>query len=94
MKPTKFKKIFQRALNKRIRTGDNSLLLKLKRDISREIRRHRKWSKDYGFICDNRSGEQTLGYNNPVATMQYLQDRWDSGWRLQWFLDGLNNGRI
>lgn len=94
MKPAKFKKLFQRALNKRIRTYDNSLLLKLKRDIAREIRRHRKWCKDHGFVCDDRTGEQTLGYNNPDGTLKYLQDRWDSDWRLRWILDGLNNERI
>lgn len=94
MKPTKFKKLFQRALNKRIRTGDNSLLLKLKRDIDREIRRHTRWNKLNGFICDNRTGDQTLGYNNPIVTMQYLQDRWDADWRLRWILDGLNKGVV
>jgi len=52
--------------------------------------------KDFPWVADDRTGEQTYGYNSPEeieGNLNYISDRFNCEFRLQWMLDVPENWR-
>lgn len=43
---------------------------------------------------DFRRGADTYGYGSITDDLEYILDRWNSEFRIQWLLDGLNQGHF
>lgn len=50
--------------------------------------------RSQGFEPDFRRGTDTYGYGSIEGDLEYISDRWNCEFRIQWLLDGLNYGHF
>jgi len=83
------KKKFKNKVTKAIHSyqhGDKSWLVKL----LPELKTHwAKYAKEEG---DFRTGEESYGYTDIKATMNYISDRWTCAFRMKWIIDLVERG--